>query len=415
MNKEERLFKIELLIIDIAILTSILSFSTFDAIAEICFSIRYVFWVLALFVIYIQSRNKLDFTIKYMAFTTVLFILLNFVFHMLGYYPYTTTGIAGYVGFCMSFYTVGYNFQWQSEKDVKSLFVVSFIAYIILLITAIPEVGKHQEAIYLFEQKNQLGQMLGSGVIIQAFFLARLTNNRLFKIMLYFCSGLTLIALMLIHSRTPLIALVVLAIVTFCSKKNKTQNDFVMAIIFVAVIIIAITFLGGTQFIKELFEWNDTTNLNTVEGINDVTSGRIDGYIKALRDFIKSPLIGIGFHAYVDNFVICCLRSGGLLFALFAVPFIYSKMFRMFSATRHITEEDKPDSLIVNLKHLARNYTLYFFVVSIMEGFPPVGPGASIFLLWLIYGLTDNGYNLRKLQEAEGKELNEIVAFSNMK
>ena len=97
MNKEEKLFKIELLIIDIVIITSILSFSTFDAIAEICFSIRYVFWVLALFVIYIQSRNKLDFTIKYMAFTTVLFILLNFVFHMLGYYPYTTTGIAGYV------------------------------------------------------------------------------------------------------------------------------------------------------------------------------------------------------------------------------------------------------------------------------------------------------------------------------
>ena len=111
------------------IITSILSFSTFDAIAEICFSIRYVFWVLALFVIYIQSRIKLNFTIKYMAFTTVLFILLNFVFHMLGYYPETNTGLAGYMGFCLLFYTVGYNFKWQSIKDVKRLFVVCFVVF----------------------------------------------------------------------------------------------------------------------------------------------------------------------------------------------------------------------------------------------------------------------------------------------
>lgn len=414
MSRKDKYINCELLIINIATVISILSFSFLGEIADAFDNLRYVFWILTLLVIYIQSRIKLNFTIKYMAFTTVLFILLNFVFHMLGYYPYTSTGIAGYIGFCMSFYTVGYNFQWQSEKDVKSLFVVSFIAYIILLITAIPEVGKHQEAIYLFEQKNQLGQMLGSGVIIQAFFLARLTNNRLFKIMLYFCSGLTLIALMLIHSRTPLIALVILAIVTFRSKKNKTQNDFVMAIIFVAVIIIAITFLGGTQFIKELFEWNDTTNLNTVEGINDVTSGRIDGYIKALRDFIKSPLIGIGFHAYVDNFVICCLRSGGLLFGLFVIPFIYGKMFKAYNRAKS-DKNDERNSLVSNLKLLARNYTIYFFVVSIMEGYPPVGPGASVFLLWLIYGMTDNADNLKKLQEAEGKELNEIVAFSNMK
>lgn len=403
MNKEEKLFKIELLIIDIVIITSILSFSTFDAIAEICFSIRYVFWVLALFVIYIQSRIKLNFTIKYMALIAVLFILLGFVFHVLGYYPETNTGLAGYMGFCLLFYTVGYNYEWQSIKDVKRLFVVCFVGYMILMLTTIPEASRHQDAIYLFEQKNQLGQMLGSGVIIEAFFLARLTNNRLFKIMLYISSGLTLIALMLIHSRTPLIALVVLAIVTFCSKKNKTQNDFLMAIIFVAVIIIVISLLGGTTFIRELFEWDENTNLNTVEGINDVTSGRIDGYIEALRDFIKSPLIGIGFDAYIDNFVICCLRSGGLLFGSFVIPFIYGKMFKAYNRANS-NSEDEHNGFVVNLKQLAKKYTLYFFVVSLMEGYPPVGPGSSVFLLWFIYGMTDNADNLKKLQEAEGKE-----------
>lgn len=415
MNKEQRLFKIELLIIDIAIIASILSFSSFEVIAEFCHDTRYVFWLLALFVIYIQSRIKLNFTIKYMAFVAILFILLSQVFHLLGVYNSSSTGLAGYMGFCVLFYTVGYNFKWFSTNDIKKLFIACFVGYVVLMITTIPEVAIYKDAIYLFAQKNQLGQMLGSGLIIIAFFLAKVYKSLIIKVILYMCSGISLIMLMHLHSRTPLIALVVIAIVNFISKKGKNQRDYFIALSIVLGVVLMIAYLGGIEFIKELFEWDENTNLNTVEGINDVTSGRIDGYIEALSDIIKSPLIGTGFNAYIDNFVLCCLRSGGLLFALFAVPFIYSKMFRMFSATRHITEKDKPDSLIVNLKHLARNYTLYFFVVSIMEGFPPIGPGASIFLLWLIYGLTDNGYNLRKLQEAEEYEQNEIAVFSNMK
>ena len=401
-NKEGNITKTELIIINCAIIISILSFSFLDEIADVCDKLRYVFWVLALLVIYIQSGIKLNFTIKYMTFVSILFILLSQVFHLLGYYTSSSTGLARYIGFCALFYTVGYNFVWGSVKDIKKIFTVCFIGYLFLIITTIPKVNFYKDSMYLFLQKNQLGQILGSGIIIEAFFLAKNSNNKIIKMLINICSGFSLVLLMQIHSRTPLIALVVLAIFSFFSKKNKNQKDYLIAFGIVIAIILLITYLGGIKFIKELFEWDKNTNLNTVKGVNDLTSGRIEGYINAINDFEKNPIIGIGFDAYIDNFILFSLRSGGLLFAIFIIPFVYIKMYKVYSRTKHIKENS--NEFIMNLNLLARNYTLYFFVISLMEGYPPVGPGTSVFLLWLIYGITDNVSNLKNVQNFKEDE-----------
>lgn len=187
---------------------------------------------------------------------------------------------------------------------------------------------------YLLAEKNQLGQMLGVGIILGTLVLPKITNKTIMKIIYYLIGGLLIITLMTLHSRTPLIALVVVSLVTFFTKKNRTQKDYIIAILIVNGISLIIAHLGGVDFLTELFELNEESNIGSVEGINDLTSGRIDGYFRSFKDIVTSPIIGLGTYAYIDNFVICSLRTGGLLLTIFVVPFVYQKMYLEYVACK---------------------------------------------------------------------------------
>ena len=113
--------EIGFIIINLAILTSILSFSLTDSISFVCKSVRYVFWVLSLLIVYRQARIKINFTAKYMVFTSVLFCSINILFCLLGLYPSFGGGIPGYIGFCALFYLVGFNFHWKTCSSIKTI------------------------------------------------------------------------------------------------------------------------------------------------------------------------------------------------------------------------------------------------------------------------------------------------------
>ena len=48
---------------------------------------------------------------------------------------------------------------------------------------------------------------------------------------------------------------------------------------------------------------------------------------------------------------------------------------------------------------LAKYLSLFAFVVSLMEGFPPLGPSASFFFLWIVLGMKDSVTERLKAQK----------------
>ena len=391
---------IEKHIIGIAVFTSILSFSPNHSISRICNILLYLFWIADIGLKSTTSRLRINMTPKYMLFVFALFTVMCRLFCFLGFYPTPGAGIAKYLGYCAIFYIVGYNFNWTKDNALYVLLLYLFLAYFVLTLTSMAMVKQLDGN--LFFSKNQLGQMLGSAVIFETFILPKQQKKRYMKLLLYICSVVSLIVLMDIHSRTPLIALVVVTIVTFILKKNKTNKDYWLALGVIVLLVILIMCLGGIDFLKELFEVDSDTNINSAEGINDVTSGRIDGYSGALNDFINSPVFGLGAYAYIDNFIICTLRTGGIFLASFILPFIYGKLYVSFRNANNFLKKYNDDERINVIMFIIRTFSIYFFVISLMEGYPPVGPGTSVFLLWLMMGMAERivlNDNVRHLQD----------------
>ena len=380
--------EIDRYLVAFAVLTSILSFSSNTSISGICGTLMLLFWAGAIGLMFFQKKIEFNNTMKYMIFTYVFFFFFFKLMYHLGFYPSGGSGQAKFLIYCMMFYIVGYNYPWKKENALNTILTFRFIGYFILMLTTFTMLNEIEDSVLW--SKNQLGQMLGSAVIFDVFILPRVVKSKYMKFAMYACSIPTLIALMDIHSRTPVIALTVVTIVNFVLKKNKTNNDYWLAFGVLVLVGFLIYCLGGIEFLKELFEIDSDTNLNSAEGLNDMTSGRVNLYAIALKDFASSPVIGVGAYAYIDNFIICALRTGGIVLVVFILPFVYGKLFISFRNSNIYLNSKLKDHNVYLVMYILRCFSLFFFVVSLMEGYPPLGPGTSVFMLWFFMGMAES-------------------------
>ena len=81
------------------------------------------------------------------------------------------------------------------------------------------------------------------------------------------------------------------------------------------------------------------------------------------------------------------LRCGGLLLGVVLIPTAYLKLFQSIKISRKnmVLYERKSDGALVF--HSLQSLALFYFVVSLMEGFPPLGPSTSVFILWFMMGI----------------------------
>ncbi len=381
--------QIENVLMQIAIVLTILSFSPEPFIADICGLIMFAFWGAVVLFKILNRHLYLDNYVKYLSITYVVWYLCTKLFYNIGIYLSGGMGVAGYLLYCGIFYIVGMNFK-GTEKNVKSIINAFFVGEALLMLTLFPYLSAISEARYEFLAKNQMGQMLGTGVVFGFFILFQYHENIILKITILVFSSLSLMSLMIVGSRTPLIAIIVIAIVSFVSKKQRTASDYAFAFAIIIAVAITVSYLGGIDYVLELFEISGSS---TELDLNDMTSGRFDLYKQALNEFAQQPLTGWGAWAYVDNFIINILRCGGLLLLTIMMPISYGKMFN----TYNIANKKVVDNGV--LTTVAKDLIIFYFVVSLMEGYPPMGPGTSVFFLWIIIGIVSGKEELANATE----------------
>ncbi|MBQ8002484.1 MAG: O-antigen ligase family protein, partial [Clostridia bacterium] len=363
----------------IAIILTVLSFSPDERIANTCGIVMFAFWgVVVLFKIF-DRHLYWDNYVKYLIVVYAVWFLATKVFFSTGLYPSGGVGVVTFLPYCMIFYIIGLNFC-DKENSVSNIITAFFIGEILLTLTLLPYLEAISESRYEFLAKNQMGQMLGTGVVFGFFILFQHYKNIVAKIVVLILASVSLMSLLVVGSRTPLIAIGVIAIISFVSKKEKKGSDYAFALAIIIAIAITVSFLGGLDYVLELFELNDTSSSLD---INDMTSGRFTLYEQALVEFVQSPLIGIGAAYYVDNFIINILRCGGVLLLILMLPISYGKMYSTYKKTSEIAAHTDNSILVSASKTLL----IFYFVVSLMEGYPPMGPGTSTFFMWLLIGI----------------------------
>lgn len=383
-------------ITELAVIFSIVSFTPNNSISKMCTIIMYLLWMAVAVFKLLNKTIKVDRTVKAMIAAYIIWFVCTKVFYLLNFYPSSGLGVASYLRYCIIFYVIGLNYQISENDSVKKLVFSFFIGQLILMLTLIPNIRSLIEAYQLFGAKNQMGQMLGIGIILELFILPDYFKSVILKAVYYVCGLVSFVVLLILHSRTPLIALIVVGTLYFLQIKDKTVKHYMTAAVVILMIGFVINKLGGIAYIMTLF---NIPNRSENFDLNNLTSGRLEFYKEAINDFIESPIWGIGAFAYVDNFIFNILRCGGLLLAVIIIPLSYGKLFSGYRMSVRVL--DSFDSIYIDKKpeniHLAftllKSMIVFYFVISLMEGYPPLGPGTSVFFMWIVLGLSYNIWN----------------------
>lgn len=220
-----------------------------------------------------------------------------------------------------------------------------------------------KQNMYTFLQKNSAAQIWATGILIALFLLEYRTKWQ--KVLGYACAGYLLLLCGISQCRTAVLALaIVLVCYILLKSKYKVRWSFLTLII-------------------ALFFWNNSVTRRFIDqallltkyagaDINTFSSGRLDGWDLALAAFAKNPFLGCGRY-YVDCSYISLLAEIGILgFVLVESVWI----------TRAVSNFKVRSDL--NLDAFLMCLTMFYFIESALEGYPPFGPGVSSFMFWFL-------------------------------
>ena len=233
--------------------------------------------------------------------------------------------------------------------------------------------------IYLFTEKNSAAQIWVSAILVSIFLLDY--RNALEKVLIYLACAYLLIMTGISQCRTAILGLAVsIAVVSVSRAKNKGKW-----IVLIAIVVVVAWMIPAThRFIEQALFLNkyDGADLNTF------SSGRIVRYQIAFQKFLSSPFIGVGKY-YVDCSYLLILAESGIV-GLLLIEWIWLK--KIIICFRYRGDYRSRIFLFM--------ITVFYMVESILEGYPPFGPGVSSFMFWLLSAVLVNGQRYPELRDA---------------
>lgn len=224
---------------------------------------------------------------------------------------------------------------------------------------------------YLFYTKNSAAQTI-SPAIYMIFFIINSENKESEKkkhIFWYAIVGYLVILLGLCQARTSLLGLAV-SLLVYALRYSKKKIQWVAGVLVLAFIAIQIPTVQ--IFVEKVF------NIQKYAGadLNTISSGRVNQYANAVKAFIDSPIIGKG-KWYVDCSYLSILTESGVIGFLIIEPIWISKIsynHRGYWYNREIIGESKRNFIVL--------ITVFYIVESLLEAYPPFGPGVTSFSFW---------------------------------
>lgn len=212
--------------------------------------------------------------------------------------------------------------------------------------------------VYLYASKNSAAQIWGTSILIVAFYFRyALKTERLFW---YAISLYLMIIMMLSQARTAMLGLLVIGGFYFF---NHVKNKIFFLFVGYVGVLVALNTDSAISFFSQVF----LINKYDISDINSFSSGRIMLYKHALDSISDNLLFGVG-KWYVDCSYISVFAESGL------IGFVIIESIWLHRIVTNINSHN------VFLSCL----TIFYFIESCLEGYPPFGPGVSSFMFWMI-------------------------------
>lgn len=356
-------------IFDMAIISSILS--QFDGVENVFRPIMFVMWILALAVSILDNGGKCIVT-KF----TKLYILLYISYFIYCCIANLWSGEhlkSGYLSILVVPLFIILCVD-NSSRDIEARIqefakVFAVTGLILAIYVQIYNIGSYTSWLssisYVYDKKNSSAQIWSCTLFLIYFIIPQKKKSE--KLFWRISFIYILIVIGLSQCRTAILGIVavVLYYVFF-----RVKHKFLYVSTIVALIVFAFTYEPTRQYLFQALLFN---RMNT-GNINDLSSGRLTVYSKAIEQFVNSPLIGAGSW-YVDCSYLMILAESGILGFLLIEPIWINKIKENIGIRKLSYEKGQIDFVI--------GMTIYYIVESIFEGYPPFGPGVSTLGFWL--------------------------------
>lgn len=252
------------------------------------------------------------------------------------------------------------------EVMIQSIVILAVFIFLYLSSQGFTFVGRYY---YYGESKNLVAFIVAFGSVLLLVMLREKRLRLIHIVEFSFCSYVEL----MLKSRTSLVCWLIgiVLVVLFYYRSKVLKALFFFALILLAIIIF------NNESIHDLIINNIVAAGRNINDINDLTSGRIDGFYLSYELFESSPLIGVG-NNYIDNNVLMWLSQHGLI----GFFLIVSILFCLISRIRFCHNRDFKIILLIVFAMLLIN--------GLMESYAPFGPGTKVFCCWVLLSAYDS-------------------------
>ena len=273
---------------------------------------------------------------------------------------------------------IGYNLKLDNKKFSILLLIFSVTTLFSGLMQVLMNNGGFRIASqYLTDSKNSLGAMLAT-TSFSFFFLSRMWNLRLHRIVALFLAFLTLVVIVTIRARMAFVTLVLVTFYYFYLIKRNRNILISMALIGVVGVLVLILMPDS------VINYLDESFTAGTQG-EDFTSGRLYTYAEAIAIFIQSPFMGNVQRLYsigwVHNFPLLKLYDFGLLFSWPILTLYLIILIKAIKSSLRLPA--------VSRECFGYACLLIPFVISMAEPTFPFGPGTVTMVNFILLGCSE--------------------------
>lgn len=263
------------------------------------------------------------------------------------------------------------------KKIFKGYIVAAIVLATYIYMVYIPSFSTWSvNEVYLYGSKNSAAQIFSSAALLALYNETKKKSENVLKLL---ATGYLILVTALLQCRTAMLGtLAAVIFIEIVVKKKRLRTMF--------GVILGTTVLLRNEKVQSFVQQAFLIRQYTGRSLNDFSSGRLMLYKVAIDKFSLSPWIGIGDY-YVDDFFINALVEIGILGGGVVVGFWIFVALRSLRLTIKNNDE---------IQKILGAMTVYYFVTSLMEAFPPFGPGSCSFIFWLLQGYCD-GMNQKNI------------------
>ena len=256
----------------------------------------------------------------------------------------------------------------QTYRNIISLMIIGCLILGLVVYFYYLQFADMASTTYAYDAKNSLGQILFVGGVMALVGL-KLYNKKALKLFLTGSIIILLIIIMLLKSRATIICIFFVLLYYMMQKRSKKLRKYVvMGCLGMVVTIILSEDLYNLIVVNIIFANRDASS------VSSLSSGRSELILKALRLIDDNWLLGVG-DKYLDCMPIAILLQYGIIGFFIVIAFLWvlsRKVIRL------------PQNNVINIS--AFLIFCSFILNSLFEAYPPFGPGAKCFPLWMLLG-----------------------------